>query len=66
MVFALDLALTDWLTMITEFIGMTAAMSIFHVAAGYYRSRCVGYDGRDHYPGEVLDLGNNSNVFVCY
>jgi len=27
----LDLALTDWLTMITEFIGMTAAMSIFHV-----------------------------------
>jgi Mn2+/Fe2+ NRAMP family transporter len=23
--------LTDWLTMITEFIGMTAAMSIFHV-----------------------------------
>lgn len=27
----LDLALTDWLTMITEFIGMTAAMSIFHI-----------------------------------
>ena len=27
----LDLALTDWLTMITEFIGMTAALSIFHV-----------------------------------
>jgi NRAMP (natural resistance-associated macrophage protein)-like metal ion transporter len=27
----LDLVLTDWLTMITEFIGMTAAMSIFHV-----------------------------------
>jgi NRAMP (natural resistance-associated macrophage protein)-like metal ion transporter len=25
----LDLVLTDWLTMITEFIGMTAAMSIF-------------------------------------
>src|SRR5271167_1218001 len=29
----LDLALTDWLTMITEFIGMTAAMSIFHIPA---------------------------------
>jgi Mn2+/Fe2+ NRAMP family transporter len=27
----LDLVFTDWLTMITEFIGMTAAMSIFHV-----------------------------------
>ena len=27
----LDLVLTDWLTMITEFIGMTAAMSIFGV-----------------------------------
>jgi NRAMP (natural resistance-associated macrophage protein)-like metal ion transporter len=29
----LDLVLTDWLTMITEFIGMTAALSIFHVPA---------------------------------
>ncbi len=28
-----DLVLTDWLTMITEFIGMTAAMSIFGVPA---------------------------------
>ncbi len=28
----LDLAFTNWLTMITEFIGMTAAMSIFGVA----------------------------------
>jgi len=27
----LDLILTDWLTLITEFIGMTAALSIFHV-----------------------------------
>lgn len=27
----LDLVFTDWLTMITEFIGMTAAMSIFHI-----------------------------------
>ncbi len=27
----LDLALTDWLTLVTEFIGMTAALSIFHV-----------------------------------
>jgi NRAMP (natural resistance-associated macrophage protein)-like metal ion transporter len=27
----LDLVMTDWLTMITEFIGMTAAMSIFHI-----------------------------------
>jgi Mn2+/Fe2+ NRAMP family transporter len=27
----LDLVITDWLTMITEFIGMTAAMSIFGV-----------------------------------
>lgn len=27
----LDLVVTDWLTMITEFIGMTAALSIFHV-----------------------------------
>ena len=26
-----DLILTDWLTLITEFIGMTAAFSIFHV-----------------------------------
>jgi len=26
-----DLVLSDWLTLITEFIGMTAAMSIFHV-----------------------------------
>ena len=26
-----DLILIDWLTLITEFIGMTAAMSIFHV-----------------------------------
>lgn len=29
----LDLILTDWLTMITEFIGMTAALSIFHIPA---------------------------------
>lgn len=29
----LDLVITDWLTMITEFIGMTAALSIFHVPA---------------------------------
>lgn len=28
----LDLVLTDWLTMITEFIGMTAALSIFGVS----------------------------------
>ena len=27
----LDLVMTDWLTMITEFIGMTAAMSIFGI-----------------------------------
>ena len=27
----LDLVVTDWLTMITEFVGMTAAMRIFHV-----------------------------------
>lgn len=27
----LDLVLTDWLTMITEFIGMTAALSIFNI-----------------------------------
>ncbi|MGA2973890.1 MAG: divalent metal cation transporter [Spirochaetia bacterium] len=27
----LDLILTDWLTLITEFIGMTAALGIFHV-----------------------------------
>jgi Mn2+/Fe2+ NRAMP family transporter len=26
----LDLVITDWLTMITEYIGMTAALSIFH------------------------------------
>ncbi len=29
----LDLVITDWLTMITEFIGMTAALSIFHIPA---------------------------------
>jgi Mn2+/Fe2+ NRAMP family transporter len=29
----LDLVLTDWLTMITEFIGMTAALSIFGIPA---------------------------------
>ena len=29
----LDLVLTDWLTMITEFIGMTTAMSIFGIPA---------------------------------
>jgi Mn2+/Fe2+ NRAMP family transporter len=27
----LDLILVDWLTLVTEFIGMTAALSIFHV-----------------------------------
>ncbi|MBF0478952.1 MAG: divalent metal cation transporter [Candidatus Omnitrophica bacterium] len=27
----LDLILTDWLTLVTEFIGMTAAMNIFHI-----------------------------------
>ena len=27
----LDLVLTDWLTMITEFIGMTAALSVFRI-----------------------------------
>jgi Mn2+/Fe2+ NRAMP family transporter len=27
----LDLILSDWLTLITEFIGMTAALSIFHI-----------------------------------
>ena len=27
----LDLVLTDWLTLVTEFIGMTAALSIFHI-----------------------------------
>jgi hypothetical protein len=29
----LDLILVDWLTLVTEFIGMTAAMSIFHIPA---------------------------------
>jgi Mn2+/Fe2+ NRAMP family transporter len=29
----IDLTLTDWLTIVTEFIGMTAAMSIFHIPA---------------------------------
>lgn len=29
----LDLVLSDWLTLITEFIGMTAALSIFHIPA---------------------------------
>lgn len=29
----LDLVMTDWLTMITEFVGMTAALSIFRVPA---------------------------------
>jgi len=29
----LDLALLNWLTLITEFIGMTAAMSIFNIPA---------------------------------
>jgi NRAMP (natural resistance-associated macrophage protein)-like metal ion transporter len=29
----LDLVLTDWLTLVTEFIGMTAALSIFHIPA---------------------------------
>jgi NRAMP (natural resistance-associated macrophage protein)-like metal ion transporter len=29
----LDLALVNWLTLVTEFIGMTAALSIFHVPA---------------------------------
>ena len=29
----LDLVMTDWLTMITEYIGMTAAMGIFHIPA---------------------------------
>lgn len=28
----LDLILINWLTLVTEFIGMTAAMSIFHIA----------------------------------
>jgi len=27
----IDLTITDWLTIVTEFIGMTAAMSIFHI-----------------------------------
>lgn len=27
----IDLTMTDWLTIITEFIGMTAALSIFHI-----------------------------------
>ncbi|MDP4115828.1 MAG: divalent metal cation transporter [Bacteroidota bacterium] len=27
----IDLILTDWLTLVTEFIGMTAALSIFHI-----------------------------------
>lgn len=29
----IDLFLSDWLTLITEFIGMTAALSIFHIPA---------------------------------
>jgi Mn2+/Fe2+ NRAMP family transporter len=29
----LDLALVNWLTLVTEFIGMTAALSIFHIPA---------------------------------
>jgi NRAMP (natural resistance-associated macrophage protein)-like metal ion transporter len=28
----IDLGIVDWLTLVTEFIGMTAAMSIFHIA----------------------------------
>ncbi len=28
----IDLGLVDWLTLITEFIGMTAALSIFHIS----------------------------------
>jgi Mn2+/Fe2+ NRAMP family transporter len=31
----IDLTMTDWLTIITEFIGMTAALSIFHIPPIY-------------------------------
>lgn len=41
----LDLVLTDWMTMITEFIGMTAAMSIFGVPAWITVLCCWGIMG---------------------
>ncbi len=34
----LDLALVNWLTLITEFIGMTAALMIFHIPPRLLRS----------------------------
>ena len=55
----LDLMLTDWLTLITEFIGMTAALRIFGVPRLADGRRRLHAHGRDRAPRPLLDLGED-------
>ena len=61
MVFAVSTScLVDWLTMITEFIGMTAALSIFGVPPWITVIAAWLIMGTDGSPGTLLDLGEAS------
>ena len=55
----IDLTLTDFLTIVTEFIGMTAALSIFHVPPACYCD-CCHYSNYGHGAARtLLDMGKN-------
>ena len=53
----LDLLLVDWLTLVTEFIGMTAALAIFGVPAWADGRRRLPADGDHGAERALLDLG---------
>ena len=55
----LDLMLIDWLTLVTEFIGMTAALSIFGVPPWLTVAGVVAADGRHRPERPLLDLGED-------
>ena len=60
----IDLALVNWLTLITEFIGMTAALSIFGSPSGCYDSNRIHRHDAHGPAGQILDLGKDRDP-VC-
>ena len=55
----IDLMLVDWLTLVTEFIGMTAAMRIFWYSRLAHHSRRLSAHGNNCDQRALLDLGED-------
>jgi hypothetical protein len=60
----LDLVLVDWLTMITEFVGMTRGDEHFSRTAGGYGDCGLDHHGDDGSPRPLLDVGGTSLWFL--